>query len=74
MVESYYLRMLVKSHLVRCFSSSFTDKNHLHRVGGGGRGEGILIEIWIPRLHPDLVNQNLQGEEPGIPAFNKHPT
>lgn len=64
---------MVRSHLVQGFSSSLINENHLHGVGGGGMAGEILIEIQIPRLHPDLLNQNLQGEDVGNPIFNKHP-
>lgn len=33
----------------------------------------IFTEIQMLRFHPDLLNQNLQGEDLGIPVFNKHP-
>lgn len=64
---------MVTSHLVQGFSSSLINQNDLHGVWGGDMAEEILIEIQIPRVHPDLLNQNLQGEDLGNPAFNKHP-
>lgn len=65
--------MPVRSHLVQCFSSSFTDKNHLDGMGGGGVEREILTEIQILRLLPDLLNQNLQGGKLGIPVFEQAP-
>lgn len=41
--------------------------------GGGVAGGESLPEIQILKLHPDLLNQNLQGEDLGIPVCNKHP-
>lgn len=64
---------MVTSHLVQGFSSSLINQNDLHGVRGGDMAEEILIEIQIPKVHPDLLNQNLQGEDLGNPAFNKHP-